>query len=316
MKIVISIINYRTASLTVTAICSVLDALGNRHAHVIIVDNASGDGSDKVLADWIADRGDTRLKLVLSTTNSGFSGGHNQAIEAVPNADFYLFLNSDAMLRPSFFTNILRETESDPGIGIFAPQLEWEDKTPQNSCFRFASPASELIRGAESGPISRFLQRHKVALHQPPNPSEIEWVSFACVLLRGEMVRQIGPMDEGYFLYFEDAEYCMRARSAGWGIAYASSARTVHLRGGSGPVKAMVAARERLPPYYWYSRTRFLRQTHGRFGPLSANLAWMAGRAIAQSRRLIGRSVPPARKSEWLDIWIGFLHPLRPRTRS
>ena len=79
-----------------------------------------------------------------------------------------------------------------------------------------------------------------------PDPAEIGWASFACILLRGEMVSAIGPMDEGYFLYFEDAEYCLRARRAGWRVAYVPEARVVHFRGGSGPVKALARARTEL----------------------------------------------------------------------
>jgi GT2 family glycosyltransferase len=120
-------------------------------------------------------------------------------------------------------------------------------------------------------------------------------------------------MDEGYFLYFEDAEYCLRARRAGWGIALAPDAVAVHFRGGSGPVKALARARRRLPPYYYASRTRFFRQAYGPLGPVLANLMWGAGRLIAQMRRLTGRAVPTASASEARDIWTNALHPLGPR---
>lgn len=130
------------------------------------------------------------------------------------------------------------------------------------------------------------------------------------------MVREIGPMDEGYFLYFEDAEYALRARRAGWRVIYAPDARAVHFRGGSGPLKKMQAAKKRLPPYYWRSRTRFLRQAHGVAGPLLGTLAWSVGRGIAQARRLTGRGVPPIHESEWRDIWTGIAQPLRPDMES
>ena len=126
------------------------------------------------------------------------------------------------------------------------------------------------------------------------------------------LVRELGPMDEGYFLYFEDAEYCLRARRAGWRIRRAPQAVAVHFRGGSGPVKALARARKRGPEYYYRSRSRFLTQAHGRGGLIAANLAWHAGRALAQTRRLLGKPVNPAVEREGRDLWIGANRPLDP----
>ncbi len=312
MRVAISIINYRTGAMTIAAAASALDDLGDREARLVIVDNASGDGSADEIDAWIKARGDTRATLVRSATNSGFSGGHNQGMAAAPEADAYLILNSDALLRPGFFNAIEAAFAANPEAGLIASRLEYEDGTPQQSCFRFASPTSELIRGAATGPVTRLFRRHVVALDLPPDPDQIEWASFASILLRGDMVRAIGPMDEGYFLYFEDAEYALRATRAGWGVIYAPEARTVHFRGGSGPVNAMQAAKKRMPDYYWRSRTRFFRQAHGVTGPLRANLAWCLGRMIAQSRRLVGRAVPADNEKAARDIWTGLSDPLRP----
>ena len=313
-RISVSIINYRTGALTIAAAQSVLDDLGDRDASVIIVDNASNDGSAEEISDWIQDKSDPRLRLVRSASNSGFSGGHNQGIAAAGQTDQHLVLNSDALLRPGFFDAILRAADEHPKTGMLAPRLEDEDGTPQVSCFRFPSPASELIRGAGSGPLTSLLRRRTVALGTDPDPREIEWASFACILLRGDMIAQLGPMDEGYFLYFEDAEYALRARRAGWRIAFVPDARAVHFRGGSGPVKALQAAKKRLPAYYWRSRARFMRQAHGLPGPLLANFAWATGRVVASLRVLFGRSVPPTHEREWRDIWTGLRHPLKAGT--
>ena len=214
---------------------------------------------------------------------------------------------------PGFLRTVLSAADANPQAGFVAPRIETENGTVQVNCFRFHSPWSELVRGANSGPITRLLQRRLVALQPPVDPAAIEWASFACILLRGGMVAEIGPMDEGYFLYFEDAEYCLRARRAGWGVVQEPCAAAVHFRGGSGPVKALEKARQRLPPYFYRSRTRFFRQAHGPLGPVLANLMWTAGRTVAQLRRLTGRSVPPAIEAEARDIWINTLQPLGPR---
>jgi GT2 family glycosyltransferase len=310
--IVVSIINFRTADLTLTCIRSVLEDVGDLDVQVIVVDNASGDGSDGIIADWIAAQpAGTPVDLVRSERNSGFSGGHNQGMAAA-EADHYLILNSDAVLRPGFLASVLAAAHAAPRAGLIAPRLEYEDGTPQVSTFRFHRPQSEFVRGAATGPISRLFSRYAVALDPDPEPDQIEWASFACILLRGDMVRSIGPMDDGYFLYFEDAEYCLRARRAGWGIVHAPAAVAVHYRGGSGPVKQLQGARKRLPLYYYSSRTRFLYQAHGRVGLYAANIAWHLGRGIAAVRGLIGKPVPPANEGEARDIWTNAGDPLGP----
>lgn len=312
MSFVVSIINYRTGAMTIAAMQSALAALEPYEGRLIVVDNASGDGSAEEIAAWIEQAGDPRVEMIRSVSNSGFSGGHNQGMAAVPDAEFYLLLNSDALLRPGFFAPLLAAAAAEPKAGLIAPQLEWEDGTPQQNCFRFHGIISEALRGAQTGLVSQFFKRHEVALDLPPNPEEIDWVSFACVLLKGDMVRDIGPMDEGYFLYFEDAAYGLQAARAGWKTIYVPEARAVHFRGGSGPVKAMAAAKKRMPAYYWRSRMRFLRQSAGPLGPLLGNLAWILGRTIANLRFFIRRPIPPSNQAEWRDIWTNTFTPLAP----
>lgn len=309
----VSIINYKTADLTIACLKSVLKDIGDLPVRIVVVDNASGDGSAERIADWIAAQPDgTPVRLVRSEINSGFSGGHNLGMAAL-QTDWYLILNSDAVLCPGFFRAMHAAVWAHPEFGLIAPQIETDDGDIQVSCFRSHSPWSEMIRGAGSGPVTRALKHHVVALEPPVKPEEIEWASFACILLNARMVAEIGPMDEGYFLYFEDAEYCLRARRAGWKIRQQSEAVMVHYRGGSGPVKALEKARRRLPPYFYASRTRFFRQAYGFAGPWLANLMWCTGRMIAQSRRLFGKPVPHRIAAEPRDIWINALQPLGPR---
>lgn len=293
--------------MTVKCAESVLADLKGIQARVIVVDNASGDGSADLIQSWI-DGCRGPVELVRSEQNTGFSGGHNQAMSAC-DAENYLLLNSDAELRPGCIARLMAEVRDAPAAGIITPRLEHPDGTYQTSHFRFFTPASELIRGAASGPVTRLLADHAVPMDRPEEGG-IGWASFACVLLRGEMLEDIGTLDTGYFLYFEDSAYCWRARALGWQIAHAPMARVIHHRGGSAPVKRLQAARARLPAYYYASRTRFLYQAHGWPGLLAANLAWHAGRTIAWARLLVGRRVPRAAKREARDIWTNFLSPL------
>lgn len=311
--IVVSIINYRTGDLTIQCVQSVLADLGYINGLVVVVDNWSGDGSADQIADWIASQpADTPVRLVRSPTNSGFSGGHNQGMAAAP-ADYYLILNSDAVLRPGFLQTILATATAHPRCGFIAPLIAYNDGETQNSCFRFHSPLSELIRAARAGPVTRMFQRHDVALGPDPEPAEIRWASFACIVVNGQMVQEIGPMDEGYFLYFEDIDYCLRGYRAGWEIRQERNATAVHFRGGSGPVKTLYAQRARLPRYYYSSRTRYFYKAHGLWGLIAANLLWYLGRLIKHLYVFTGRPVGRMTRAEWRDIWVNIARPMGPR---
>ena len=313
LEIVVSIINFRTGDLTLQCVQSVLADMEGINGLVAVVDNLSGDGSAEQIADWIAAQPEgTPVRLVRSATNSGFSGGHNQGIGAA-EAEYYLVLNSDAVLRPGFLKTMLTAARAAPDCGFIAPLIEYDDGGIQDSCFRFHSPLSELIRAARSSVVTRTFKRYEVSLGPDPDPGEIRWASFACILLNGAMVRALGPMDEGYFLYFEDVDYCLQGHRAGWGIAQERRAKAVHFRGGSGPVKALSQQRARLPRYYYSSRTRFFYRAHGRSGLIAANLLWYLGRGIKHLSRLTGRRIKPMTRSEGIDIWTNVTRPLGPR---
>lgn len=312
-QIVVSIINFRTAEMTLHCVQSVLKDMVGIDGHIIVVDNLSEDGSAEAISAWIAAQpAGVPVSLVQSKTNSGFSGGHNQGFAAA-RAEFYLVLNSDAVVQPGFLRTLLDATERHPRTGLFAPRIDYEDGGIQDSCFRFPGPASELVRSARSSVVTWLFSQREVSLGATPDPDQIEWASFACILLRGAMIDELGPMDEGYFMYFEDAEYCLRARRAGWGIMQVPQAVAVHFRGGSGPVKSLKSARARMPRYFYSSRTRFFYQAHGWGGMIAANLLWHLGRLIKNTTRLLGRTVKPMTAAEGRDIWTNATQPLGPR---
>jgi GT2 family glycosyltransferase len=307
-KLVVSIINYRTAEMTIACAQSALDDIGEIDAHVVVVDNASGDGSAERLSDWIDSLpANAPITLLRSPTNTGFSGGHNQGVSARA-AEAYLLLNSDGYLRSGALSALLEALAARPEAGLVGARLESEDGTVQNSSFRFFSPVSELIRGARLSALTRLLRRWEPTLPAPPDPMLIDWVSFAGVVVRREVFDQIGLLDEGYFMYFEDMDFCLRAKRAGWSVAYAPEARIVHLRGGSAPVKRLAAARRRLPPYFYASRTRFFHRAYGWPGLLAANLLWTTGLCLGSLKRLAGRRRLTI-EGEVGDLWINFLAP-------
>ncbi|MFI5319420.1 MAG: glycosyltransferase family 2 protein [Myxococcota bacterium] len=317
LDLAVILLNYRRADLVLDCLASLEpECRGAPGICVIVVDNASGDGSAARIAEAIGARGwGGWARLVESPVNGGFSAGNNVGIAAVA-AEHYLLLNSDTLVRPGALAALLATMRAQPEVGLLGPRLEGPDGVAQESCFRFHSPWSELMAAAATGPISRLLRRHAVALPAADAPHEAEWISFACVLIRAAALREIGLLDDAYFMYFEDMDYCRRAREKGWRIRYEPAAHVVHLRGGSSPVKQAFAERRRVPTYYFASRTRYFAKYYGgTLGVVLANSAWLAGRCVSLARELVGNKRPHTAERHAFDIWTRWLRPLAPPER-
>lgn len=306
------ILNYRSPQLVLGCLTSLLPELGGLNARIVVVDNHSGDDSPEVIQAWL-DMHDTSRKIVFvqSPQNGGFAAGNNIGIET-QGAQYYLLLNSDTLIRPGAIRTMLETANGFPEAGLISPRLEWPDGTGQESCFRFPSPLIEMSYASQTGLIDRLLAKYIVALPVQTRIAHPQWTSFACVLIKDEVFKQVGLLDEGYFMYFEDVEFCHRASKAGWTIVHNPEARVVHLRGGSSSVKSQTKLKKRVPRYFYASRTRYYYQTYGWLGLTSANLLWWAGRAISKARQLMGRSDKAAIEGQWLDIWTNWLNPLKP----
>jgi GT2 family glycosyltransferase len=301
------ILNYRTPELTIGCLESLLPERegGGPTLRAVVVDNASGDGSDDRIESAIRDRGwESWTRLVRSSENRGFSAGNNLGI-ATESADAYLLLNSDTIVRPGAVRELCSAYRNRPGIGMISPRLEWPDGTSQRSCFRELTPLTELVNAAATGPISKLFPSGVIAMPVSDIPLEPAWTSFACILIRAEVFKRIGPMDETFFMYFEDVDFCRRARLAGIGILHWPDARVVHLRGQSGSVKSDAAALRRRPGYYYAARSRYFTKHGGRVGLWLGNTCWTLGRMVSWTREVVGRKKPHVCQKEWLDNWTG-----------
>ena len=308
------IVNYKTPHLVIDCLASLLPELDGTDACVVVVDNCSGDDSAEVIWAWLGmhDAGG-KVVFVQSSQNAGFAAGNNIGIKA-QKAQYYLLLNSDTLVRPGAIRTILDTAINFPEAGLISPRLEWPDGAGQESCFRFPTPLIEMSYASQTGLIDRLLANYIVALPVQTEIARPQWTSFACVLIKDEVFQQIGLLDEGYFMYYEDVEFCYRARKAGWAIVHNPEAKVVHLRGGSSPVKKQTKLKKRVPRYFYESRTRYYYQTYGWLGLTAANLLWWMGRTISKTRQMMGRSDKAAIEGQWLDIWANWLNPLKPYT--
>jgi len=311
-ELAVVIINYKTPDLVIDCIESVIPELKGLNAKAIIIDNHSGDNSCDKIQEWIEqNKAKDKVQLIPSTHNSGFSGGNNRGINEL-SADFYLLLNSDTVVRQGAIPLLLKTAKVDPTVGLITPRLEWPDATPQESCFKFHTPISELISSARTGPITKLFLSYNVPQPFKNKNDYYDWSSFACVLVKAQVFKDIGLMDDGYFMYYEDVAFCFHAQKAGWKVLNVPNAHVVHLRGGSSPVKSQAKQRKRLPRYYYESRTRYFFQAYGHLGLLIANLLWFKGWGISSIRSLLSSSYQSdISEHQWLDIWINFFTPLK-----
>jgi len=306
------IINYRTPDLTVDCLKSLIE-VGVFGFTRIIVDNNSPDNSINLISDYLLSNNlFESVDLIASDKNSGFSSGNNIGIKA-SNSEFMLLLNSDTIVHPGAIELLIRTLQDNPHMGMASPRLEWPDGTPQESCFRFHRPINELIRAAATGPITRLFKCYEVPLRVSDKVVYPEWTSFACVLIRRQVFEDIGLLDEEFFMYFEDVDFCKRAREAGWRIIHNPEAHVVHLRGGSSPVKSQAAKKKRLPRYFYESRSRYYYKHFGHFGLFRANIYWHLGWLVAIGRKLLSSAYQPnICEKQWRDIWTNFYHPAAP----
>ncbi len=179
--------------------------------------------------------------------------------------------------------------DAHPRVGIAGSRLEHPDGTPQRSAFRFHSILGELESGMRLGLVSRLLDRKIVAPPVPQGTCPTDWVAGASMMIRRQVFKDVGLMDEGYFMYFEEVDFCLRARRAGWPCWYVPASRVIHLVGQSSGVTDVKKARKRRPAYWFESRRRFFRQNIGPMRTLLANVAWAGGYALYRLRRPLQR---------------------------
>ncbi|MBX9584142.1 MAG: glycosyltransferase family 2 protein [Gemmataceae bacterium] len=287
------IVNYRTAGLTVDCLRSLAPEVaalagGSR---VTVVDGGSADGSAEHLAAAVAaEAWGGWCDLLPLAENRGFAAGNNAAIRPVlagPNPpDYVLLLNPDTVVRPGAVRTLVEFLDARPRVGIAGSRLEDPDGTPQVSAFRFHGIASQFEGGLRLGVVSRLFWRQVVAPPARDEAHPTDWVSGAAMMVRRAVFDAVGLLDEGYFLYFEETDFCRRARRAGWGCWYAPAGRVVHLVGQS---TGITAPRRRVPGYWFASRQRYFRRNHGRGYALLADLAWAAGYALWRVRRRVQR---------------------------
>lgn len=291
MKLLVVIVNYRVTQLTIDCLHSVAAEIkrvpGTR---VAVCENGTGGDAAERIQQAIDDNGwGEWCTLTAISPNLGFTGGNNVILRpAMQSADppqYFLLLNADTIVRPNAFKSLMDFMDQHSQVGIAGCRLEQPDGHTQRSAFRFQSPASEFEGTIRLGLVTRLLKKWMVA---PPVRNETfatDWVSGACMIIRREVLQDVGLLDEGYYTYCDDCDFCFNARKAGWSTWYVPTGSVLHLKGQSTGVKRTNP--NRLPPYFFEARRRYFLKNHGPAYAAMADAAQIFGQALWRARVIL-----------------------------
>ncbi|MDB4983276.1 MAG: family 2 glycosyl transferase [Myxococcales bacterium] len=270
-KLVLTItVTYRSAAWTAKSLAALAGERARSRdldVRALVVDNASGDTPElrRVIdangwQDWVT--------LITAERNGGFAYGNNVALRhayAQPRVpDYFFLLNPDAEVCPGAIETLVTFLEQDPKAGMAASSIEDENGELWPWAFRFPSWASELEEGLSLGPVSRLLENLTVRRKMGGQvATQVDWFPGASMMMRRQLVDDIGGMDESYFLYFEETDYLRRSKEAGWTAWYVPQSRVKHVSGQSTGVTSRRERPARLPGYWFESRRRYFAKNHG-----------------------------------------------------
>ncbi|MCU0542292.1 MAG: glycosyltransferase family 2 protein [Oscillatoriaceae cyanobacterium Prado104] len=314
-SLLVVVLNYKTASLTIDCLRSLAPEVGAlQNARVAVADNASGDGSATQIAEAIASEGWSEWATFTPLDrNGGYAFGNNapirQALSEPNPPDYILLLNPDTVVRPGALTALVEFMDSHPEAGIAGSRLEDPDGTPQQSAFRFHTLASEFDFGCRFGPITKLLAKWIVAPPVPQETCQTGWVAGASMIVRRQVFEAVGLLDEGYFMYYEEMDFCLQATKAGWSCWYVPASRVVHLVGQSSGVNNFKPQAKPLPQYWYDSRRRYFVKNYGWLYAALTDLLWASGFISWRIRRVIQRKPdtdPPNMLSNFMSNSVFF----------
>ena len=284
--IAILIVSWNVRELLLACLAALPDAVGEDFSYeVIVVDNASSDGTVAAVQEAFP-----QVQIIANKDNRGFTGGNNQALAAA-RGRFLLLLNPDTKPQPGSIAQLARYLEAHPDVGMVGPRLRYGDGSPQPNRRRFPTLATLFTESTivqHYFPNLGLFARYVMADRPDDIEQEVDWLVGAALMARREVYEQIGGLDEGFFMYSEELDWCRRAQAAGWRIAYDPAAEIIHYEG-----KSSEQAVARRDIAFFSSRVRYAHKYHG---PVWAELLrwWLLATFVFQWLRegakwLLGR---------------------------
>lgn len=223
----------------------------NAAFQVILVDNASSDGSPQRLA-----RDFSAVELIINEQNGGFARACNQGIRRA-RGRYVLLLNPDVIVGEGALDAMVAFMDDHPEVGILGPRLLNPDGSRQHSCRLFPTYSAALFNRTSLltrfFPRNRFSRRYLQSGRNPNQVEEVDWVSGACMLVRREAIKDVGLLDEAFFLHCEDVDWCKRMWAKGWKVVYFPKAEMTHRIGHStsqAPFRTVIEQNKSIWRYY------------------------------------------------------------------
>lgn len=239
MKLSIIIVNYNTYALTKQTIDSIIQKEHPFQYEILLVDNASCDGSiERLQQEYKIALSQGILQILINHTNMGFSKANNIGIK-IAKGDYILLLNSDTVINGNCLESCLAKIEEDTGIGALGCKVVLSDGSLDHACKRgFPTPKASLyylLKLYKKNPI-KYGQYN--ALQLPENQiGEVDCLTGAFMLMPKNVLSKVGLLDEDFFMYGEDIDLCYRIKEAGYKILYYPKAQITHYKGGSSKKK-------------------------------------------------------------------------------
>jgi GT2 family glycosyltransferase len=288
LHLLIVTVNYNRPDLTIDCLRSLEPELQTLpDARIAVVDNPSGDDSVAQIAAAISDNNWSDWAYLLPAPyNGGYAYGNNFAIRpALQSAHpprYVLLLNPDTQVRPGAVHALLDFMEHHPSVGIAGSSFENPDGSLWPIGFKFPSVWSELDDGLRFGPVTKLLKKQTVPQTLTAVAQPIDWLPGASLIIRREVFEAIGLMDEEYFLYYEETDFCLQAKRAGWDCWYVPESRVMHIVGQSTGVTVRNQRPKRLPAYLHISRRRFFVKNYGWLYAALVDVVWFFSRLLSR----------------------------------
>lgn len=316
------IVSFNTRDILRSCLTSLYEAITDREVEVIVVDNASGDGSsDMVAAEFPG------VRLIPSQVNLGFAAGNNAAFR-VARGRHVILLNPDTLLSADALERAISHMDAAPAVGIAGGRLLNRDGKDEPAARRFPSAVNDFL--ALSGlaarfPRSRFFGRFDRTWAPPSEAADVDWVPGAFAVIRREALDTVGYFDERFFLYYEEVDLCRRIKAAGWRVSYWPDIIIHHWGGESSKTltdQAFSSSGSQLTLWRMRSALLYYRKHHGGLGAWTASRLEMGWHGLRRHKaRLLRGNGPKADESRliirlmrqaWAETCGGRESPARP----
>ncbi len=278
------VVSFNTRALTLRCLETLL-AAGDSIAEIVVVDNGSVDGSVEAMEGL-----SEKVRVIRAGRNLGFGAANNLGMRST-SSRYVALVNSDAFVEPDAMRVLRKHLLSRPQVGVVGPLLLNADGSRQESCFHFPTPGRAWLENSGLLWLGKRIHREPVL-----SAGRVEWVSGACLMVRREVIEQVGGFDEAFFLYSEETDWQRRIRNAGWSVEWEPAARVVHLGGASGGIASLVV-RE----YFYSGVDRYFLKHHGVPGVMALRGATFFGALLRGILGVFGGGVlRPGGYTLWL----------------